>query len=84
MNKLLKEQLITVFGENFDFKTLDTKVIGFMKQVGSTYSEKDKEKELLEQSIESNFKDLSYGHETIEAHNHLLKNQINEQENLLQ
>lgn len=84
MYRLLKEQLTTVFGEDFDFRTLDAKVITFMKQVGNTYSEYEKEKKLLEQEIETHSKALINGHEAIEVHNHSLKEQVNEQENLLQ
>lgn len=84
MNRLLKRQLKYAFGKAFDLSSLAPEVQQLLKFVEEAYEEHEKEKELLEHTIEINSHELNEAYRTIEKHNLLLKSEVNEQSVLLQ
>ena len=84
MNRLLKRQLKHVYGSDFDLNSFDRKTLELLKYIEETYDESDKEKRLLDHTIQLNSEELMQAYKAIEKHNISLKDEVDEKNTLLQ
>lgn len=84
VNRLLKRQLKHVYGSDFDLSIFDSKTLELFKRIEEAYDESDKEKRLLDHTIQLNTEELMQAYKTIEKHNVSLKDEVDEKNTLLQ
>ena len=84
VNRLLKRQLKHVYGSDFDLAAFDSKTVEMLKLIEEVYDENDKEKRLLDHTIQLNTEELMQAYNTIEKHNESLKDEVDEKNRLLQ
>jgi len=83
MNRLLKRQIKDAFGSGVAIGELDENIQNFIGKVSEAFDYFAVEKKFLEHTININTEELTEAYETIEKHNLLLKNQIDEKSLLL-
>jgi len=69
MNRLLERQLKRSFGKVFNTSSLDEKMQKLLKNIDSAYEDFTKEKELLQNIIEMNSKELTHANKIIKEQN---------------
>ncbi len=83
MHRLLTRQLKRYFGKEFELETLDTNMQQFILNVADTYEEYDKEKRLMENTVDLNSKELNEANKLIEQKNKNLSKLLDERSYLL-
>lgn len=83
MNRLFKRQLNRHFGKDFDIESLEPKMKSFLLNVADTYDEIDKEKRLLENTVDLNSSELFMANKQIVRKNEDLNNLLKENAKLL-
>lgn len=84
MNRLLNRQLKQAFGKDFNVDTFTPEMLKMLDFVDQAYEESEKEKRLLEQTVETNSQELHEAYRTIEKINQSLKSEMDDQTILLQ
>ena len=84
MHRLLKRQWKHSFGGTTEIEALEEPLRSFVQFVNSAYEESDKERRLLEHTVELNSDELNEAYRTIKEHNVFLKDEVDEQTKLLQ
>jgi PAS domain S-box-containing protein len=83
MHRLLSRQLKRYLGKEFVFEELDTKMQQFILNISDTYEEYDKEKRLMENTVDLNSKELNEANNLIGQKNKNLSKLLDERSHLL-
>lgn len=83
MHQLLKHQLQSIYGKDFDLTSLDDNMRQLVQKIEKVYLETDREKIFLNQTIGDSTQGPGEVHTSIKKHNEFLKLEIYEKEFLL-
>jgi len=76
MNRLLQHQLKKAFGKDVDLTSLPKEIQKLLKDIEASYENFEKEKRLLEHTIQINSDELNEAYKIIEKHNQTLKEEV--------